>query len=110
MPVAAAQRVDELAPLEVFQKLESSPSAVLIDVRTRAEWSFVGLPDLGALGRELWPIEWQSFPSKAQNPDFLAEIGTRLQRGVPERLFFICRSGARSMAAAEAAQQTRARY
>ena len=36
---------------EVWARLEKDPGSVLIDVRTRAEWTFVGLPDLEKIGR-----------------------------------------------------------
>jgi rhodanese-related sulfurtransferase len=94
--------VDEVDPAEACRLLQEQPDSVLIDVRTRAEWAFVGMPDAQALGRELWPVEWAQFPSMAQNPGFLGEIAARMKGRVPGRMFFICRSGARSMAAARA--------
>lgn len=93
--------VDEVDPVEACKLLESDPDAVLIDVRTRAEWAFVGLPDLSASGRPLWPIEWVAYPDMARNPDFASELAARTNGKQPTRLFFICRSGARSMAAAQ---------
>jgi rhodanese-related sulfurtransferase len=92
--------IDEVDPAEAYRLLESNPETALIDVRTRAEWAFVGLPDLSALGRPVWPVEWVAFPSMAQNPDFTSDLATRSGGTLPARLFFICRSGSRSMAAA----------
>jgi rhodanese-related sulfurtransferase len=92
----------DLSAREAYALLESDPKARLIDVRTMAEWNFVGLPDLRALGRETELIEWQSFPSGQLNPGFtaqLAEGGT--DTSAP--LLFLCRSGARSRSAAIAA-------
>ena len=43
--------IDEVDPAEAYRLLESNPETALIDVRTCAEWAFVGLPDLSALGR-----------------------------------------------------------
>ncbi|MFQ5565575.1 MAG: rhodanese-like domain-containing protein [Paracoccaceae bacterium] len=93
--------VDEVDPAEAYRILESIPEAALIDVRTRAEWAFVGLPDLSALGRPLWPIEWVAFPSMARNPAFVDELAARMDGKLPARALFICRSGNRSMAAAQ---------
>jgi rhodanese-related sulfurtransferase len=93
--------VDEVDPAEACRLLESDPDSALIDVRTRAEWAFVGLPDLSALGRPLWPVEWVAFPSMARNPEFVSELAARMDGKRPPRLFFICRSGNRSMAAAQ---------
>ena len=41
----------ELTSVETYALLEREPEAVLVDVRPRAEWSYVGLPDLSGLGR-----------------------------------------------------------
>jgi rhodanese-related sulfurtransferase len=101
--------IDEIGPAEAYQHLESDADAVLIDVRTRAEWAFVGMPDLSAVGRPLWPIEWVGFPEMARNPEFLDEVAGRIGGTPPGRLFFICRSGVRSLAAAQAVAAMMAR-
>lgn len=95
--------VDVIDPVAAYRLLESHTSSALIDVRTRAEWSFVGVPELSATGRPLWLVEWVGFPGLARNPAFLDELSDQMDGSVPERLLFICRSGARSLAAAEAA-------
>lgn len=87
---------------QAWQRLGADPGAVLVDVRTRAEWSYVGLPDLAPVGREIARIEWQSWPSMDVNGDFVGELATL----APDReapVLFICRSGVRSIAAAVAA-------
>ena len=84
---------------DAWARLREDPSAVMIDVRTRAEWSYVGLPDLTEAGKEIAAIEWQTFPSGEPNPSFLDDVKAL---GAPSDapLFFICRSGARSQSAA----------
>jgi rhodanese-related sulfurtransferase len=73
----------------------------LIDVRTRAEWNYVGLPDLSTLEKEPALIEWQVFPSMQPNADFVAALSSTVaDRSAP--LLFLCRSGVRSAAAAKA--------
>ena len=52
---------------EVWRRLSEDPNAVLIDVRTEAEWNYVGLPDLSSLGKQVLRIEWQFFPSAERN-------------------------------------------
>lgn len=94
--------VDEVDPTAAYQLLDTGPDTALVDVRTRAEWAFVGVPDLEATGRPLWLVEWVSFPAMTRNPAFLDELAERMGDSPPGRLFFICRSGARSMAAARA--------
>ena len=43
----------DLTPTEAWQKLATQPKAVLVDVRTTAEWSYVGVPDLASITS--WP-------------------------------------------------------
>ncbi|MGD0143130.1 MAG: rhodanese-like domain-containing protein [Rhizomicrobium sp.] len=81
--------------------LNDNPKAQLVDVRTTAEWSFVGLPDLSSVGRDVHCVEWQSFPTMAVNPDFVGQTKAQLAGAVADTpVLFLCRSGARSRAAA----------
>ena len=98
-------RVDDLSVEEVWARLRSDASAVLVDVRTRAEWAFVGLPDLADIGKRVMTVEWQTFPDNRVDPAFVERLGGLLEAaGVSKdsELFFICRSGGRSRMAAEA--------
>lgn len=93
---------------EAYDRLSEQDDAVLIDVRTQAEWSFVGLPDLRPVGKEPVLAEWQSFPSSGPNEGFAKTVSDLLVKkgldlGVP--IYFLCRSGARSQAAAIALTQ-----
>ncbi len=82
--------------------LQSDPKATLVDVRTRAEWNFVGLPDLSPLGRDVALIEWQMFPTMQINPDFAAATAAAAGPDKDAPVLFLCRSGARSRSAAMA--------
>ncbi|MFQ3622279.1 MAG: rhodanese-like domain-containing protein [Acetobacteraceae bacterium] len=95
--------VPESTPAETWRALNEDPRAVLIDVRTDAEWTFVGMPDLSATGKPVLPIAWQLYPSMAVNPGFIEDLH-RAGLGAEHRLYFLCRSGARSLAAARAAR------
>ena len=87
---------------EAFAVLGEDEEAVLVDVRTRAEWSYVGLPDLSVLGRRVLCVEWQRFPDGTTNERFIEELqGAGVSDGAP--IYFLCRSGVRSVAAARAA-------
>ncbi len=100
-----ASRVEDVPVLETWGRLNADPKAVLVDVRTRAEWAFVGVPDLSSLGRETVLMEWQTFPDNRTVPDFKDRLDETLKaRGVEkdDQIFFICRSGVRSLKAAEA--------
>lgn len=91
----------DVAPATAWKILNERKDAVLIDVRTRAEWNYVGLPDLEKLGKKPALIEWQVFPSMQANPEFVAALSGALpDKEAP--LLFLCRSGARSAAAAKA--------
>ncbi|HVZ05883.1 rhodanese-like domain-containing protein [Hyphomicrobium sp.] len=105
MENSETSRVEDVPVLETWGRLKADPKAVLVDVRTRAEWAFVGVPDLGELGREVLLMEWQTFPDNRVAPDFSDRLDAALKsRGVEksDQVFFICRSGGRSRMAAEA--------
>lgn len=92
----------DLTPQEAYELLERSHEAVLVDVRTRAEWSYVGVPDLSRLGRQVVLVEWQGFPDGRINSGFVADLAAAgVRPDVP--VAFVCRSGVRSIAAATAA-------
>jgi rhodanese-related sulfurtransferase len=95
--------VPDISPSETWKALAEDPEAVLIDVRTDAEWNFVGLPDLDAVGKQTLLIPWQVYPSMQVNDQFVAHL-QRAGLSPANRLFFICRSGARSLAAGRSAQ------
>ncbi len=97
--------VDNLGVTEVWDRLRNDPSSVLIDVRTRAEWAFVGLPDLAQIGKQPVLVEWQTFPDNREDSRFAEKLGSTLKdMGASQdaQLFFICRSGSRSRRAAQA--------
>ena len=91
----------DISPTEAWKLLSDRKDAILIDVRTRAEWGYVGLPDLSQLGAKPALIEWQVFPDMQVNPEFVSALSGALpDKDVP--LLFLCRSGARSASAAKA--------
>ena len=100
--VHAVTYAGDLTPQEAWDALEANPDAVLVDCRTRAEWNFVGVPDLEILGKRTVFIEWVGFPDGAPNQAFVAQLRDAGVRDSDE-VIFICRSGHRSIGAAEAA-------
>ena len=92
----------DLSATDAWALLQSDPAAQLVDVRTMAEWSFVGLPDLAGIGRQVHCVEWQSYPSMAQNPSFVAQAGAAVGSRKDAPVLLLCRSGGRSRAAAMA--------
>lgn len=96
--------IEDVPVEDAWVRLQADPRAVLIDVRTRAEWAFVGIPDLSSLGRQVITLEWQSFPDSRIDPSFADRVEAALKGAGAEKadeVFFICRSGGRSRMAAE---------
>ena len=93
----------DLDAREAWQLLKAEDKSVLVDVRTRAEWSFVGVPDLSSLDKETILLEWQSFPPSPRPAAFADELAAEFgRRGIDRAspVLFLCRSGNRSRAAA----------
>ena len=89
--------IRQLPSAEAAKAMATDANAVLVDVHTTAEWAYVGVPALPNLHR----ISWQSFPTGAVDPDFVDKVK---QAGIAsdQPVYLICRSGARSQAAAQA--------
>ena len=85
----------DVNPQEAFEQLSSNNNAVMIDVRTRAEWAFVGVPAVERMAT----ISWQQFPSMQVNEEFVSAV-EEFGIGRTTDIYLICRSGGRSAAAA----------
>lgn len=87
----------ELTPREALAVWQQVPGAKLVDVRTRAEWDWVGRVP-GAI-----EIEWNQYPGGTRNPNFIAELNRQV---APDSIvMFLCRSGVRSIGAATLATE-----
>lgn len=105
MELMEVVHIEDVPVEEVWARLEQDADSVLIDVRTRAEWAFVGLPDLEAIGKRVLTVEWQTSPEAnidAAFPERLKSVLDAAGANKDAELFFICRSGGRSRMAAEA--------
>jgi rhodanese-related sulfurtransferase len=91
----------ELLPEQAWAMLDGDPKARLVDVRTPGEWQMVGLPDLGGLHKHLLRLSWILAPGQPPNPAFVAEL-SQAEPDSEAPLLFLCKSGARSRAAAMA--------
>jgi len=97
--------IDEVSVEDTWSRLAQDPKSVLIDVRTKAEWAFVGVPDLGKIGKQPILIEWHGFPDNRVHADFVERLAEALEgigAGKDSELLFLCRSGGRSLMAARA--------
>ncbi|RVW01425.1 rhodanese-like domain-containing protein [Rhodococcus xishaensis] len=103
----------DITPQQAWDMLRAHPEAVLVDVRTDAEWRYVGVPDTTSIDRRTVLVEWVSYPSGAPNESFVDQLGAAGIVGTLESetagdeqtrpVIFLCRSGQRSIGAAEAA-------
>jgi rhodanese-related sulfurtransferase len=103
--VGSEVQIESRSVEETWTRLKDDPTSALIDVRTGAEWAFVGLPDLSSIGKQPVLVEWQGFPGNQVNTAFvdrLTEVLAAAGASKDSELFFICRSGGRSLSAARA--------
>lgn len=91
-----------ITPQQAWDVLTSDPTSVLVDCRTEAEWNYVGVPELSSIGKRTVFIEWVRYPDGAANETFVQELH---ESGIADdqKVLFLCRSGHRSIGAAEAA-------
>ena len=94
----------DITPEEAWQLLDANPDAVLVDVRTDAEWRFVGVPDLSPLSRDAVFIEWNRTDG-TRNAGFVDDLKAAGITPGERPVVFLCRSGNRSIGAAEAATE-----
>lgn len=90
---------------EAYSVLAENAAAQLVDVRSAAEWGFVGIPDLQQVGKQPLLVEWQVFPAMEIDPEFSNKTIAQLDAlGVSKDtpIYFLCRSGVRSQSAASA--------
>jgi len=91
--------IERITPPEAARILAGDPRALLIDVRSKVEFDYVGHP-VGAIN-----VIWKDYPDWQENPQFVAEVRDALEaHGGDDRerpVLAICRSGARSLAAAK---------
>ena len=100
----------DVTPSQAYSALASDAGAQLIDVRTQPEWAFVGVPDLSQFGKRVGFVSWQAFPSMQVDPEFAAKVAGLIGADKEAPLYFICRSGQRSRAAAIALAQAGYRH
>ncbi|MFA7657125.1 rhodanese-like domain-containing protein [Acidithiobacillus thiooxidans] len=90
---AGKRHAGDMTPAEAHALLREHPDAVLVDVRSHPELDFVGMIEGGK------HIPWQNYPGMTPNPDFDQQIKKEV---TPDNiLLLLCRTGGRSLAAAE---------
>ncbi|MCT4635107.1 MAG: rhodanese-like domain-containing protein [Rickettsiales bacterium] len=95
--------VGKVSSAQCWKALQAKEKAYLIDVRTPEEWQETGVADLGAIKKEVKLLSWVFLtPSIHQNSNFINDLEQLFSNREVE-LYFICKSGGRSMQAAEVA-------
>ena len=89
----------DITSTEAWNILATDSDAVMVDVRSEAEWEFVGKPDLASLEKTAVYVSWQTYPAMERNPSFTTEIhGSGVAPA--STVLLLCRSGNRSRSAA----------
>lgn len=92
--------IENLSPSQVWKKLSENSKSALIDCRTDREWAQIGVPNLASADKDVHLIEWRQAPDMRINPDFATQVDNAFGGNYPDHIYFICRSGARSLEAA----------
>ncbi len=87
--------IENLDPIQAWDLMQTSEKAVLIDVRTAVEHSFVGHPPRAI------HVAWKEFPGMQLNTNFVAQVSQHVaDKSAP--VLLLCRTGVRSVEAAKA--------
>jgi len=90
--------IENLNPKQSWALLQDNSSAVMVDVRTAIEHSFVGCPPNSI------HIAWKEFPGMQLNEAFVAQVEAKIS-DKSVAVLLLCRSGVRSVAAAKALEE-----
>lgn len=91
----------DVTPAEAYRVL-SQEACFLIDVRSLPEWHFTGTASLEGTPSKLLTISWKVYPSFAINPAFEQQVMVAVGENKDIPIFFICKTGGRSLDAAVA--------
>ncbi len=94
------EEIKQISAKEVFSDLNENNGSFLIDVRSEMEWASIGIPDLEDYGDKLVLVEYQLYPTMVYNKNFLEEVEKKLNNKSVKTIFFMCKAGVRSQAAA----------
>lgn len=87
--------IENLNPQQSWAFLQENPAAIMIDVRTAIEHAFIGHPPSAR------HLAWKEFPTMQNNEQFVEQVSDiSADKNLP--LLLLCRSGVRSVAAANA--------
>lgn len=97
---ALGQEIEAVSPVRALEMVKT-PGTYLVDVRSVAEYVLIGHPEMAYnVPLTFWSEDEARF---VVNPDFLKDLAARFKK--QDTLVFICRSGNRSLEAAQMAQR-----
>jgi rhodanese-related sulfurtransferase len=91
--------IENLTPQQSWTYMQETPSAVMIDVRTKVEHDFVGHP-LSAVH-----VPWKEYPSWQVNTQFVEQVKVAVNNDLTRPVLLLCRSGQRSLDAAQTLEE-----
>ncbi len=95
--------VEQIKSKAAFTILCQDKDSFLIDVRTNEELTFVGVVQDKEFKNKMISIQWLTYPHMEENPEFLNQLED-IVKNKEAKIFFICRTGARSNNAAQFCQ------
>lgn len=107
--VSGSPYAGDVSPSQAYNYLLKQNGA-LVDVRTTPEWQFVGTPDLMEACGKFIALSWKLYPAFSINSDFASSLAKESGIAKDTPLFFMCRSGGRSLDAAQAMTAEGYRY
>jgi len=101
---------ENISPTEAYEMAATEPNTYIIDVRSDAEWSWVGHPGVNKQGEGLGlygkviNVSYKIFHEDqfVVNPHFANDLNFFFRKNKKIKLITMCRSGLRSVAAAQA--------
>ena len=91
--------VINIKALDAFDYLSKEVDSYLIDTRSDLEWKTTGIPDLTSINKQTYLISWGPALDKSFFEQYKKFLLIRFNKN--DSLFFICRSGSRSLMAAQ---------
>ena len=85
--------------LDAFDILTKKVDSHLIDTRSDLEWKTTGIPDLSSINKETYLINWAPVLDQTFFEQYKKFLLIKFNQ--KDSLFFICRSGSRSLMAAQ---------
>ena len=85
--------------LDAFELLSKNIDSYLIDTRSDLEWKTTGIPDLSSIDKETILLNWGPILDKSFFEQYKKFLFISFNQN--DSLFFICRSGSRSLMAAQ---------